>query len=123
MCHAYVREDEVKFKLSPFSLERKGKSMAPLLSPNSIALWTDMVREFLTKNSRLTEPTPYDELLTRKDNPITGVWNVLMNSSSNHDFELWHIIGLFYDGLSSKTHQSVKLMCNNVFLRKALNEA
>lgn len=42
---------------------------------------------------------------------------------SHHDFELWHVLGLFYYGLSSEMHQFVEMMCNGVFLRKTLNEA
>ena len=125
-----VREDLIKFRLFPFSLKDKAKAWLHSLQPNSIALWSDMVREFLKKFFPLHKTnTLRRNIMNFKQKDKESYYrcwerfNELLLACPHHGFELHNTIGHFYDGLSPETRQFVEMMCNGEFMAKNPNQA
>jgi hypothetical protein len=45
-----------------------------------------------------------------------------LNTCSHHGFETWRLVSHFYEGLTPKDRQMVKLMCNETFEDKYHDE-
>lgn len=84
-----------------------------------------MVKEFLKKKSGKQDQClekKHDELLAKRKRILYKCWerfNELLLACPHHSSEMWHGIGLFYDGLNSETRQFVEMMCNGEFRTKA----
>jgi len=47
----------------------------------------------------------------------------LLNTCPHHDFKTWRLVSHFYEGLTPRDRQMVKLMCIETFEDKDFNEA
>ena len=45
-------------------------------------------------------------------------FNELLLARPHHGFEMWHVIGLVYDGVNFEMRQFVEMMCNRDSLQK-----
>ena len=47
----------------------------------------------------------------------------LLNACPHHGYEIWRVISIFYEGLTSPMRQFVEMMCNGEFMNKEADEA
>ena len=47
----------------------------------------------------------------------------MLNACPHHDYETWHIISFFYEGLTPKIRQFLEMICNGEFFNKDPDEA
>ncbi|KAL6283176.1 hypothetical protein ACE6H2_014105 [Prunus campanulata] len=124
------RLDTILLKLFPFSLKDKAKTWFYSLRPRTIGTWLEMQTVFFKKFFSIQKTNSLKrQMTTFAQNEIESLpqawerYKDLLMSCPHHGFEIWRIVGYFYDGLLPKDRQFIEIMCNGNFMNKDPDDA
>ncbi|XP_062104039.1 uncharacterized protein LOC133815188 [Humulus lupulus] len=125
-----VRDDAIKLRLFPFSLQESAQSWLNSLQSNSINTWEDLAQKFLAK---FFPPSKVAKLRGESNNfyqldgeTLYDSWErfkELLRKCPHHSIEKWMLVHNFYNGLYGTTRTIIDVAAGGAFMSKSANEA
>ncbi|KAL4281689.1 hypothetical protein GQ457_03G015100 [Hibiscus cannabinus] len=125
-----VHEDVLKLKLFPYSLRDRARAWLSGVPAGSIESWADLCRGFLM---RYNPPNMHTQLRNdiasfrqADDESMHECWdrfNGLLRKCTNHGFQDWTQVVMFYNGVNALTRMMLDASANGTLLDKSPEEA
>jgi hypothetical protein len=116
-------EESVNLRLFPFSIYDRAAEWLDSLALGSITSWEELLKQFYHRffpMSRVNEARKEISSFTQdEDEKFTECWTWfkdLLMKCPPHDYEKWHLVQFFYQGLSQPNHSMIELMNGGAFL-------
>ncbi|KAK8619739.1 hypothetical protein V6N13_136019 [Hibiscus sabdariffa] len=117
-----VHEDVLKLKLFPYSLRDRARAWLSGVPVGSLESWTDLCRSFLM---RYNPPNMHTQLRNdiasfrqADDESMYECWDRykgLLRKCTNHGFQDWTQVVMFYNGLNAPTRMMLDASANGTF--------
>ncbi|KAK8684709.1 hypothetical protein V6N13_040725 [Hibiscus sabdariffa] len=125
-----VHEDVLKIKLFPYSLRDRARAWLSGVPAGSMESWSDLCKSFLL---RYNPPTMNTQLRNdiasfrqADDESMYECWDrykSLLRKCSNHGFQDWTQVVMFYNGVNAPTRMMLDASANGTLLDKSPSEA
>ncbi|KAK8637189.1 hypothetical protein V6N13_064614 [Hibiscus sabdariffa] len=125
-----VHEDVLKLKLFPYSLRDRARAWLSGVPSGSMESWADLCKSFLL---RYNPPTMNTQLRNdiasfrqADDESMYECWDrykSLLRKCSNHGFQDWTQVVMFYNGVNAPTRMMLDASANGTLLDKSPAEA
>ncbi|KAK8523029.1 hypothetical protein V6N13_076254 [Hibiscus sabdariffa] len=125
-----VHEEVLKLKLFPYSLRDRARAWLSGVPTGSMESWADLCRSFLM---RYNPPNMHTQLRNdiasfrqADDESMYECWDIykgLLRKCTNHGFQDWTQVVMFYNGVNAPTHIMLDASANGTLLDKSPEEA
>ncbi|KAL4376644.1 hypothetical protein GQ457_02G032840 [Hibiscus cannabinus] len=125
-----VHEDALKIKLFPYSLRDRARAWLSGVPAGSMESWSDLCKSFLLRHNPPTMNTQLRNDIASfrqaDDESMYECWDrykSLLRKCSNHGFQDWTQVVMFYNGFNAPTRMMLHASANGTQLDKSPSEA